>query len=62
MGNSIKGITKMKIEIELPEDVFLFFKIRSIYHKREINKEIVNYLEKETKNLIQSTFEEAIHH
>lgn len=50
----------MKIEIDLPEDVFLFFKSRAIYHKKSIEIEIEAFLGEETKNLKESTFKEAI--
>lgn len=51
---------KIKIEIDLPEEVYLFFKARSIIKKEEIEKEIVEYLKKEIKCLKDSSFKEAI--
>ena len=59
MENFIEGII-MKIEIDLPEEVYLFFKARSIIKEEEIEKEIVEYLKREIKCLKDSSFKEAI--
>lgn len=60
MGNSIKEIIKMKIEIDLPEEIYLFFKSRSIYHKNTINQEIINYLKNEFEISKELSFEDVM--
>lgn len=50
----------MKIEIELPEDVFLFFKSRASYHNKNLKEEITEYLNREANKLKKLPFEDVM--
>jgi len=50
----------MKVEIELPEEIYNFFKARAILKQRKLDEEISEYLKKEAKQLQNLPFKDAI--
>ena len=59
MENSIKEII-MKIEIDLPEDIYYFYKSRASYHNKELEQEIIDFLNMEANKLKKLPFEDVM--
>lgn len=60
INNKNSSKEKVKIEIEIPDEVYKFFSIRAIIKNKNLEEEISEFLIIETKVLKKSTFREAI--
>ena len=60
INNKNSSKEKVKIEIEIPDEVYKFFSIRAMIKNKNLEEEISEFLIIETKVLKNSTFREAI--
>jgi len=51
---------KIKVEIEIPEDIYLFFSYKSAINKNSVSKEIINFLTRELNHLKKLSLEEIL--
>ena len=59
MENFIEGII-MKIEIDLPDEIYYFYKSRAAYHNKELDQEIIDFLNMEASKLKEMAFKNVM--
>ena len=50
----------MKIEIDLPEEIYYFYKSRAAYHNKELDQEIIDFLNMEASKLKEMAFKNVM--